>query len=196
LKKKISKLGLLTIFLLVWSTAEAVQSSTEVKDGQALSKQMSGIRMEDMRERKLIASDFNLRDLSGKEVKLSDFRGKVVLLNFFATWCGSCVWEMPEMEKLYRAYKDRGFTVLAVSLDFAGPEKVKKFAEQRNLTFPIVMDTDKAVAKEYGLVGPPLSYLIDKKGRIVGGVLGPTDWSDGDAFKIVEHFLNSDGASD
>jgi len=196
LKKKILKLGLLAVFLMVWSAAEGVQSSPEADGGQALAKQMSGIRMEDLRERKVSAADFNLRDLSGKELKLSDFRGKVVLLNFFATWCGSCVWEMPEMEKLYRAYKDKGFTVLAVSLDFAGPGKVKKFAEQRNLTFPIVMDTDKAVAKEYGLVGPPLSYLIDRKGRIVGGVLGPTDWSGVDAFKVVEHFLNPDGASD
>ena len=77
------------------------------------------------------------------------------------------------MEALYRAYKDRGFAVLAVSLDFFGPDRVKKFAMEKGLTYPIVMDTDKKVAKAYGLKGPPLTYLIDQSGRMVATYWAP-----------------------
>jgi peroxiredoxin len=194
LKKGILFLSLLAPLMLMWAPVEASDSSIATVDGVPLEELMSGIRLTPL-SGEMTAPDFTLTDLSGHELKLSDFRGKVVLLNFFATWCASCVWEMPEMEALYKAYKDKGFAVLAVSLDFAGPEKVKKFAQKKGLTFPIVMDTRKEVAKKYGLKGPPLTYLIDVDGRMIGGVLGPTSWSDRRAFKIVEHFLDSGGAS-
>ncbi len=219
MRKRIIQLSLIALMLLVWAadqaaesssknadvisesccptlqSAKAAESSLKTRDSLPLAELMSGIRMATTRGKSIPAPDFSLLDLSGKELKLSGFRGKVVLLNFFATWCTSCVWEMPEMETLYRAYKEKGFTILAVSLDFYGPEKVKRFAEKIDLTFPIVMDTNKEVARKYGLRGPPVSYLINRKGNIVGAVFGPTSWSDQRAFMIVEHFLSFNGSA-
>lgn len=180
---------------LFWTTIHAQESSVRSADGSLLAKLMYGINMLFLEEKRVVAPDFSLHDLSGKEVKLSDFRGKVVLLNFFATWCYTCLWEMPEIEVLHDKYKERGFTVVAVSLDLDGPDKVKEFAEERGLTFPIVMDPKKEVARRYSLKGPPVSYLIDGNGYVVGLVFGPTNWSDRRAFNIVEHYIRSSGDS-
>lgn len=134
------------------------------------------------------APAFTLRRIDGTEVRLSDLKGKVVFINFFATWCTPCRYEMPEMEALYQTFKDKNFEILAVSID-TSTAPIKPFADSLKLTFPIVHDPGMRVARQYGFRGPPLSYFIDRKGKIVGGAAGPRKWNDPLAHQIVEKLL-------
>ncbi len=134
------------------------------------------------------APDFALRDIYGKEIRLSDLKGKVIFLNFFATWCTPCRFEMPEMEALYREFKDNKFEILAISID-RSTAPIKPFADSLKLTFPIVHDPGMMVARRYGFRGPPLSFLIDRKGRVVGAAVGPRNWNDPLAHQIVKKLL-------
>ncbi|MFQ5895497.1 MAG: peroxiredoxin family protein [Nitrospinota bacterium] len=139
-------------------------------------------------EKRPPAPQFTLPDVGGNPVRLSDFKGKAVLLNFFATWCTPCWWEMPEMEKLHQTYKDKGFAVVAVSID-RNRELIPPFLEKFKLTFPTLHDPDLQVARRYGFRGPPLTYLIDAEGRVVGGAAGPREWFSKEAQKLIESLL-------
>ncbi|HWU40783.1 MAG TPA: TlpA disulfide reductase family protein [Candidatus Acidoferrum sp.] len=140
-------------------------------------------------ERGAVAPDFLLPDLTGTPIRLSDHRGKVVLLNFWATWCPPCRAEMSSMEGLYQAYRDRGLVILAVSNDHGGKSVVESFVRERGVTFPILMDPDGEVLARYGVRGLPPSYLLDRRGRIVSGDVGARDWSGKVAREIVERLL-------
>ncbi|MEO5956651.1 MAG: TlpA disulfide reductase family protein, partial [Nitrospiraceae bacterium] len=96
------------------------------------------------------APNFRLRDLNGHSVSLSDLRGKVVLLNFWATWCGPCRVEMPAMEELYRTFSRNDFEILAVSTDAQGASVTRPFQQENHLTFPILHDADYRVGLTYG----------------------------------------------
>ncbi|PWK14431.1 thiol-disulfide oxidoreductase ResA [Tumebacillus permanentifrigoris] len=110
------------------------------------------------------APDFQLQTLDGKPVKLSDYKGKVVLLNFWASWCEPCRQEMPDIEKAYQAYKDQGVVVLGSNLR-ENNVSVKGFVDNMGLTFPIVMDKDGNLATQTYKVKPiPTSFFIDKAG--------------------------------
>jgi peroxiredoxin len=114
------------------------------------------------------ASDFTLRDLDGRQVHLSDYPGKVVLLDFWATWCVPCTAELPQLEDLYGKRKDEGLMVLAISMD--GPETVAQvgpFARRYNLTFPVLLDEETRVVNIYNPKRvAPMTVLIDKRGLI------------------------------
>jgi peroxiredoxin len=117
------------------------------------------------------AEDFTTRDIDGRTVRLGDYLGKqAVLLDFWATFCQPCMAEMPHLRRLYEAYKDKGFVILAVSMD--GPEslsEVPSFARRNSMTFPVVFDEDSRIASLYNpRKSAPLSVLIDKSGRVVG----------------------------
>ncbi|MBJ6360185.1 peroxiredoxin family protein [Paenibacillus sp. GCM10012307] len=117
------------------------------------------------------AVDFTLTDLDGNPVTLSDYRGKGVYLNFWATWCKWCRKEMPDMEKVYREYKDKDFVMLAISI---GEEKetVEQFIRDTGYSFNVLLDPDKSVSREYGIKPIPVSLFIDREGRIVFRKLG------------------------
>ncbi|MFZ5997707.1 MAG: peroxiredoxin family protein [Nitrospirota bacterium] len=122
------------------------------------------------------APDFTLTDISGKKISLSELKGKVVLLNFWATWCGPCKAEMPALNKLYLELKEKGFVILAVSLDTA-EKPVKSFIAEKKLAFPVLMDSDKELSfDKYAVMGLPTTFLIDKKGIIVERILGDREW--------------------
>lgn len=114
------------------------------------------------------APDFALRDLSGRTVRLSDHRGEVVLVNFWATWCVPCAAELPHLERLYRKYRDRGFVVLAISMD--GPEssaEVDPRARRLGLSFPVLLDEETRVVGAYNPKRTaPFSVLVDRDGRV------------------------------
>ncbi len=118
--------------------------------------------------------DFHLTDLDGKTQSLSQYRGKIVLLNFWATWCKPCTTEMPAMQACYDKLRDKGFVVLAVN-ELEDDAKVREHIKQYGHTFPVLMDRDNKVANQFGVFGLPVSVFIDEQGRvqeyIKGGLL-------------------------
>ncbi len=116
------------------------------------------------------APDFVLKSLDGQEVRLSDYRGKVVLVNFWASWCPPCRAEMPLFEDIYKRYKDKGFLILAISTD-VNEEAVHKFLKDIKVSFPVLMDDGK-VSETYGITGLPTSFLIGRDGKVVRIRLG------------------------
>lgn len=111
------------------------------------------------------AIDFTLEDLDGNEISLSDFEGKIVLLNFWATWCGFCDLEMPDLEKLATVNED--LVVLGVNVG-EDKELVKEYVDQKKITFPVVLDATTDIASDYLVTGLPTSYFIDEDGIIYG----------------------------
>ena len=122
------------------------------------------------------APDFTLMSLEGRSIQLRELRGKVVLLNFWATWCAPCQHEMPSMEQLYQTFKQTEFVLLAVSMDRQGAEVARPFAEHLKLSFPILLDPASEVSRQYGVRGLPSTYLIDPDGLLIGAVIGARDW--------------------
>ena len=112
-----------------------------------------------------LAPDFELSSLDGKVVSLSDFRGKPVFLNFWATWCGPCRFEMPFIQKMYEGLSNEGLVVLAVNVQ-ENPATVKEFVESFGLTFPVLLDTNSEVRLAYNIRGIPTTFFIDKNGII------------------------------
>ncbi|HKT33339.1 MAG TPA: TlpA family protein disulfide reductase [Nitrospira sp.] len=120
------------------------------------------------------AEDFQLVDLKGRTQSLNDYRGKVVLLNFWATWCKPCTTEMPAMQATYDKLADKGFVVLAIN-ELEDEAKVREHIKQYGHTFPVLMDRDNKVANQFGVYGLPVSFFIDQRGvvreYIKGGLL-------------------------
>jgi len=135
------------------------------------------------------APNFTLPGLDGKMVSLADYRGKVVLLNIWATWCPPCVEEMPSMEKLYQALKGEGFEILAVSVDVSGAKAVLSFMKKHKLNFPALTDTKGSIKSLYQTTGVPESFIIDKDGIIVEKVIGPRDWATTDAIRFFRNLI-------
>ena len=135
------------------------------------------------------APAFEVRTPDDGVIRLADFKGKVVFLNFWATWCDPCREEMPSMERLYRAYKERGFVVVAISLDVQGATPVKPFVKKFGLTFPIGLDPKMTVRETYGVWAVPSTFLIDRKGKRVLFANGARDWDSKAAHAVVESLL-------
>lgn len=136
------------------------------------------------------APDFALPALSGEEVRLADFRDKVILVNFWATWCGPCREEMPAMEQLWSRFKDEGLVILAISLDKGSRKRIETFIRKSGLTYPILLDPQDNVSKRYNLVGLPSSYLIGRNGKIRGKIMGPIDWTSPETVSFIESLLH------
>jgi peroxiredoxin len=131
------------------------------------------------------AEDFTLPALDGGTFRLADQRGRIVLVNFWATWCPPCLEEMPAMERLWRKHKDAGFVLVAVSVD-ADPKKVAPFVTEHALTFPVALDTKMAVADRYGVRALPSSFIVDKAGLVAGVALGPRHWDSQASHRLIE----------
>jgi peroxiredoxin len=119
-----------------------------------------------------VAPDFTLKDAKGAPVKLSDFTGKVVLLNFWATWCGPCKIEIPWFVQFEKAYRDRGFITLGISMDADGWNAIKPFVSQTGINYPVIIGTDHLAELYGGIDSLPSTFLIDREGRIAFVHLG------------------------
>ena len=120
-----------------------------------------------------MAPDFALNDSQGAPIKLSDYKGRVVLLNFWATWCHGCVLEIPWFIEFQERYKDSGLSVIGVSID-EGWKPVKAFVEEKKVNYPIVIDTE-GVRRLYELNAMPMTLLIDRSGEIAASYIGVVD---------------------
>ncbi|PIE33741.1 thiol-disulfide oxidoreductase [candidate division KSB3 bacterium] len=133
--------------------------------------------------------DFSLPLVGGGEAALSDYKGKIVFLNFWATWCPHCREEREDLQTTYDKYKDKAFVVLSISVDRAGIDTVEQFINEQGLTFPNMHDRASKVALEYGVRGIPVTYVVGADGKIIGGVIGPREWASEAAHGLIEELL-------
>lgn len=138
----------------------------------------------------LAAPGFTLPDMDGEMHSLNDFRGKVVMLNFWATWCPPCRREMPSMQRLYEKYRERGLAVVAVN-QFEDPDLVFEFTGRLSLepTFPILFDRESRVSEQYGVKGLPTTYLLDKTGKIQFRAIGGREFDHPEVEALIESLL-------
>jgi cytochrome c biogenesis protein CcmG/thiol:disulfide interchange protein DsbE len=150
------------------------------------------------------APDFALKDADGRLVHLADYRGKVVLLDFWATWCGPCKIEIPWFQEFQRKYKDRGFEVVGVSMDDDGWKVITPFVQMKKINYRVVLGDDKTGDLYGGLEALPTTFVIDRSGRIASvhvGLAGKKDFSDAiekllddPAVPVNGNSVRSDGA--
>ena len=156
--------GARTVFVVIVLLAALM--GLPVLDGWSMGSRVPAVGMQ--------AEDFQLADLDGKSQSLGQYRGKIVLLNFWATWCKPCTTEMPAMQACYDKLREKGFVVLAIN-ELEDDTKVREHIKQYGHTFPVLMDRDNKVANQFGVFGLPVSVFIDEKGvvqeYIKGGLL-------------------------
>jgi peroxiredoxin len=136
------------------------------------------------------AKDFRVSAPNNRALTLADFKGKVVFLNFWATWCKPCEEEMPGMERLYQKYKDKGLVVLAISEDAdSAAGAVATFVKKHSLTFPVGLDPKMTVAASYGVWALPSTFIIDRQGNRAHFANGPREWDGQAARDLFEAML-------
>ncbi len=134
--------------------------------------------------------NFCLEELNGEKVRLAALKGKIVFLNFWATWCGPCIEEMPSMEALYQRYKETDFRFLTISIDCGGRESVRKFVERHRYRIPILLDPAGKTLELFEISRIPATFIIDRNGRMIGRVIGPRNWSSPEVFSLVNQILH------
>src|SRR4030042_1338340 len=131
------------------------------------------------------APDFSLKDLKGKKVEIKQFKGKVVFLNFWATWCGPCKEEMPSLEVLHQQFKEKNFILLTISVDYEGLKPVQEFINKHRYTFPVLLDPKCEALDLFEVKGIQTTFIINKKGRMIGRAIGPRDWKSPEVVSLV-----------
>ncbi|NWF94281.1 MAG: TlpA family protein disulfide reductase [Syntrophaceae bacterium] len=131
------------------------------------------------------APNFSLKDLNGEKFDLKRLKGKVVFLNFWATWCRPCKEEMPSIEALYQQFKEKDFVFLTISVDYEGRESVKKFIEKKRYSFPVLLDPKCEILDLYRVKGIPATIVIDKNMKMIGRAIGPRSWNSQDVVSLV-----------
>ena len=124
-----------------------------------------------------IAADFKLQDTSGNTVQLSDYRGKVLVVNFWATWCASCRKEMPSLDRAAKWLKRFDANLIGINVG-EKLDRVNRYLEKAPVSFPMLLDTDTSVATSWGVKGLPATFAIDPEWRIIYRVFGSREWDD------------------
>ena len=178
-----SRPGRGTLFLLLVAGLVALGSGAWVavsRGGSAGSPLRSGAS----------APEFDLPALEGGAASLAAYRGRVVFVNFWATWCTPCREEAPALQSLYQRLRSEGFEVLGISIDDAGArDKIAAFVREYGLRFPVLLDPDQRAYREYQAYGVPETFLIDKEGRVVERFVGPKQWDDGRYERVIRELL-------
>jgi len=164
----------------------AQRLDSQITDTAALLRN-AGIRMLNQRTE---PHEFTLEMLSGGIASLSDFKGRVVILNFWATWCPPCRAEMPSMEKLYQRFSEQGLEILAVDIG-ESKSTVSRFIMNNKYTFPVLLDADNKVSNAYGIEAIPTSFILDRDGKIIARVVGSISWDTPQAIAAFDALLNS-----
>ena len=134
-------------------------------------------------------ANVRLADINGNIMALSDFRGKVVFLNFWATWCRSCVSEMADMQALHQRMQGKPFAMLAINIK-ESPSHVKNFLETQNLTFKTLLDPDGLTLGQFGVRALPTTLILDKSGNLVETIIGPRNWSSRTSLAKFKHLID------
>ena len=132
--------------------------------------------------------DFKSNTVDARPLSLADLRGKVVVVNFWATWCLECRSEMPVLERLYRELGSQGLAVVAVNVR-ESTETVRHFAEELRLTFPLLLDHDGKINASYGVIGLPTTFLVGRDGRAIAYAIGPREWGSASARALFDALL-------
>ena len=135
------------------------------------------------------APDVQVSNLNGSSLKLSDLKGKVVMLNFWATWCPPCREEIPSFISLSKKMENRPFQLVAVSIDEGGKPAVESFFQTSGFNLPAYTDPDNKAAKTYGITGVPETFIINKSGIIVKKVIGPLTWDSPEIVAFLEELM-------
>jgi peroxiredoxin len=183
-------LGVMIIAVLVFYNLKGGLSQQEQSSVTVIEDSTNKLRLE-FPKTPAAAPNFELKDPAGKPLNVKDFRGKVVFLNFWATWCPPCIEEMPAMEKLHQELEKDGLVMLAVNFQ-EGPERVKEFFTQHNLTFTPLLDRDGKVTEQYQAWGLPVSVVINKRGQIAARATGSKDWHSDEARQFFKKLLADD----
>lgn len=139
-----------------------------------------------------IAPNFTLRDINGNQVSLSDFKGQVVMLNFWATWCGPCKMEMPSMEDLQQELQGKNFKMLAIANDDEGESIVKPYIEQGGYSFQVLVDNTFTANDAYNITSIPTTVLIDQEGIITNKLFGARNWTHPSYKDLILNLIKSD----
>ena len=150
----------------------------------------SKLKIQPMKDGKK-APEFILDGLSGRKAELKNFKGKVIFLSFWATWCGPCKEELPSIEALHQYFKGKDFVVLTVAVDLEGASPVEKFIAKQGYTFYVLTDPKGETLDLYRVEKIPMTFLIDKKGRIVGKAMGPRNWKSPEALSLITRLIET-----
>jgi len=169
----------------LWAAGCSQDASSGVADGRRASSVAIGTVV-GMR-----APSLTLPTLKGSAIDVDSLRGKVVLVNFWATWCGPCLMEMPSMQRLYDAFAAEDFEILAISSDFEGARVVGPYVRQLQLTFPILLDPRFEANNTFKITGIPTTVIIDRDGLITHKFFGSRDWDTPDSHTLIRQLLRA-----
>jgi len=173
------------VFLLYACTAKAQSAASPGTTAKAFDE--AGLRL---LSNKVSPMNFSLPLLEGKTKSLGSYKGKVVFLNFWATWCGPCRLEMPSMESIYKKFNDKGLEILAVNCS-EDKATVSSYMINEGFTFPALLDLDGKVRSAYGVQSIPTTFLIDRDGMIVLRLVGSIDWDTPKIHAALESLLSN-----
>jgi peroxiredoxin len=176
-----SERGLARVAAIAWALAFAGLAAAAGEPSEALRLTRLGMTEP--------AAAFSVTTPDGSSLSLQDLKGKVVLLNFWATWCEPCREEMPAMERLARTYRERGLAVLAVSLDRDGASVVRPFLKRHDLTFLVGLDPEQMVARLYRVWALPSTLILDRQGVPLFAVQGARDWDSPAGHLLIDGLL-------
>jgi peroxiredoxin len=179
--KKIASL----LFLIYVAAISVFGQDNKIPDKVASAFMKAGLRVA---AEAIAPVDFTLPLLDGTNIKLSQYKGKVVFLNFWATWCPPCRSEMPSMEAIYQRLKSRKFEMLELNIEKTKKE-VSSFMNQHKLSFPVVLDEKDTVSGNYGIQAIPTTYIIDKRGLIIARLVGSINWNTPEVLAALEAAL-------
>tara|TARA_B100001750_G_scaffold219059_1_gene205669 strand:+ start:2325 stop:2885 length:561 start_codon:yes stop_codon:yes gene_type:complete len=154
------------VSILVWG---AIRSGN-ISSNLIVNKQMDEIKLDN-----ILAKDFELFDLNGNAIKLSDYKGKLILLDFWSTWCPPCRIEAPELQKVYKEMKHHNIEFIGIAV-WDEEEKIRDFIKEFNVNYPNLIDANGRVAIDYGVRGVPEKYLINREGFLVSKIGGPISY--------------------
>ncbi len=179
--RNVARLALIAALALVVGSRGPARAAT------GADAHLDALRVQSFSE-PLPAPAFTLADPAGHRVALADLRGRVVFLNFWATWCVPCRKEMPAMERLHERYRDRGLSVVAVNFHESSAA-VERFARELGLTFTAAVDGDGDVSRRFRVRGLPVTFLIDRDGRLLWRSIGARDWDGPDGLAYLDDLL-------